>query len=93
LYVRGYALAFPKLFPPGSRRIPLPTYPFSRGPLRTATMLDGGEAPRSGPLSVPGREASLPSDNPVPQLRLDLLYESVLWGDDSVAENYEQLPL
>jgi acyl transferase domain-containing protein len=30
LYVQGYSLDFPALFSPGSRRIPLPTYPFAR---------------------------------------------------------------
>lgn len=30
LYVQGYSLDFHLLFPPGSRRTPLPTYPFAR---------------------------------------------------------------
>jgi acyl transferase domain-containing protein len=30
LYVQGYALDFHDLFPEGSRRVPLPTYPFAR---------------------------------------------------------------
>ncbi|HKD15247.1 MAG TPA: SDR family NAD(P)-dependent oxidoreductase [Candidatus Angelobacter sp.] len=30
LYVKGYSLDFRGLFPPDSRRIPLPTYPFAR---------------------------------------------------------------
>jgi polyketide synthase PksN len=30
LYIQGYPLDFPALFPHGSRRMPLPTYPFAR---------------------------------------------------------------
>ncbi|MBZ5509516.1 MAG: hypothetical protein LAO78_29035, partial [Acidobacteriia bacterium] len=30
LYVKGYSLDYRALFPPNSRRIPLPTYPFAR---------------------------------------------------------------
>ncbi len=56
LYVQGYALDFPSLFPRGSKRMSLPTYPFARE--RHWVDAVRAAAPKSISASVPAEDAT-----------------------------------
>ncbi|MBZ5509491.1 MAG: amino acid adenylation domain-containing protein, partial [Acidobacteriia bacterium] len=63
LYVKGYSLDYRALFPPDSRRIPLPTYPFARE--RYWVDSDGAARTQATPRPMP---RSVPATTPVQPL-------------------------
>jgi acyl transferase domain-containing protein/tryptophanase/NADP-dependent 3-hydroxy acid dehydrogenase YdfG len=90
LYIQGYSLDFHGLFPPGSTRIPLPTYPFAK----ERHWIDTGSTARRE-STASGRETRLsaePRNAPISgaEIRIEQVLGNLLWQESSLDEEYEK---
>jgi polyketide synthase PksN len=91
LFVQGYSLDFQSLFPPESRRIPLPTYPFARERHWIDTTIFA--KPKSEASDRLARSPDDQSDATTSGLGIDVgqILENILGQKASLNGNYERV--